>query len=303
MQRYLLSRLTLVATALLGLGVVSPAQAQSVNFTSDQVLAGIRANMTLANQINAQPHLNTQTQRANVNVYEVSSGVFAYTSSLAVDTDGIDRDPDPDHQNQAAFNDDNGTSLGAHRVPYYVLGSICPDGSSPCDFFFYRDHNISGLQFALIFFQGRVVGAVFGDTQGPPGGDPRELGEASTRTAQLLGVNSSGIDGGVDNGVTVAIFSGPQWVVHGTDDTLSDNAQQMVQNALNTLGLSLQAQQGGAHGASQGAPQGNPQVAPQITDQGNPQRADQGATQGGDVRDPRSTDPRPADPRTSKNLF
>ena len=287
MQRFLLPRLTLVATALLGLGAVSPAHAQSVNFTSDQVLADIRANMILANQINSQPHLNTQTQQANVNVYEVSSGVFAYTSSLAVDTDGIDPDPDPDHQNQAAFNDDNGTSIGAHRVPYYVLGSICPDGSSPCDFFFYRDHNISGLQFALIFFQGRVVGAVFGDTQGPPGGDPRELGEASVKSAQLLGVNSSGIDGGVDNGVTVAIFSGPQWVVHGTDDTLNDNAQRMVQNALNTLGLSIQAQQGGGQGASQGAPLG----------------AVQGATQGGNVQDPRSTDHRPADPRTSKNVF
>jgi hypothetical protein len=277
----------MLATALFGLGTVSPAHAQSVNFTSDQVLAGIRANMTSANQINSQPHLNTQTQQANVNVYEVSSGVFAYTSSLAVDTDGIDPDPDPDHQNQAAFNDDSGTSIGAHRVPYYVLGSICPDGSSPCDFFFYRDHNISGLQFALIFFQGRVVGAVLGDTQGPPGGDPRELGEASVKSAQLLGINSSGINGGVDNGVTVAVFSGPQWVVHGTDDTLNDNAQQMVQNALNTLGLSILAQQGGGQGASQGAPLG----------------AVQGATQGGNVQDPRSTDHRPADPRTSKNVF
>ena len=291
MQRFLLPRLTLVATALLGLGAVSPAHAQSVNFTSDQVLAGIRANMTSANQINSQPHLNTQTQQVNVNVYEVSSGVFAYTSSLAVDTDGIDPDPDPDHQNQATFNDDSGTSIGAHRVPYYVLGSICPDGSSPCDFFFYRDHNISGLQFALIFFQGRVVGAVFGDTQGPPGGDPRELGEASVKSAQLLGINSSGINGGVDNGVTVAVFSGPQWVVHGTDDTLNDNAQRMVQNALNALGLSIQAQQGGGQGASQGAPQGNSQGAVQ------------GAAQGNDVQDPRSTDQRPADPRTSKNLF
>jgi hypothetical protein len=35
------------------------------------------------------------------------------------------------------------------------------------------------------------------------------------------------------------IFSGPQWVVHGTNSTLNANAQALVQQALNQLGKSF----------------------------------------------------------------
>jgi hypothetical protein len=86
------------------------------------------------------------------------------------------------------------------------------------------------------FYNGQCIGAVFGDTVGPPGDDARKLGEASVKSAQLLGIPSSGTTGGVDNGVTFVVFSGPQWVVAGTNDTLNDNAQALVQEALNTLG-------------------------------------------------------------------
>jgi hypothetical protein len=55
----------------------------------------------------------------------------------------------------------------------------------------------------------------------------------------LLGIPSSGITGGVDNGVTVVVFSGPNWVVHGTNNTLNANAQALVGKALNTLGREL----------------------------------------------------------------
>jgi hypothetical protein len=82
---------------------------------------------------------------------------------------------------------------------------------------------------------------VFGDTQGDSvtptsDNDSRELGEASVEAASLLGIASSGTTGGVDNGVTVVIFSGSQWVVHGTNSTLNANAQALVQQALNALG-------------------------------------------------------------------
>ena len=63
----------------------------------------------------------------------------------------------------------------------------------------------------------------------------RELGEASVKTAQLLGINSSGTNGGVDSGVTVVIFSGNNWVVRGTNDNLNSKAQSLVKKALNLL--------------------------------------------------------------------
>jgi len=207
--------------------------------TPDQVLVLVKKNITSDKQVNSQPHLNTMDHAREVNVYQVALGCFAYTSSMAIDTDGSDPDPDPDHQDQTTWQDDDGNQLGAHHVPYYVLGDICFDGQTPCKWFYYREHDIQALQFALIFFDDNCIGAVFGDTQGPPGGDPRELGEASVKSAQLLGIPDSGIDGGVDDGVTVVVFSGADWIVPGTNSTLNDNAQALVQKALSKLGQEL----------------------------------------------------------------
>lgn len=147
--------------------------AASSTYTAEQVLAGVKANMTPAKKVNREFHRNTQTQKLDVNVYQVAKGFFAYTSSMAIDTDGSDPDKDPDHQDQTAWQDDEGHQLGAHHVPYYVLGDICPDRKSPCKWFYYREHNITGLQFALIFYRDKCIGAVFGDTQGPPGATRR----------------------------------------------------------------------------------------------------------------------------------
>jgi hypothetical protein len=216
----------------------------SGDFTAAQILAAVQAHMTTSDQVNSKPHINTMTRAMNVNVYQVTSGVYAYASSMAVDTDGSDPDPDPDHQPQTTWTDDSGAYLGAHHVPYYVLGDYCYDKVAPCPHFFYGEHDITGLQFALIFYNGKVIGAVFGDTQGDSvtpssTNDSRELGEASVDSAALLGIPSSGTTGGVDSGVTVVIFSGSQWVVHGTNATLQANAQALIQKALNQLGKSF----------------------------------------------------------------
>jgi hypothetical protein len=220
----------------------APAAASS--YTAAQVLAGIQQNSTAANQVNTKPHINTMTRAMNVNVYQVAPGVYAYSSSLAVDDDGSDPDPDPDHQGETTFQDSNGAQLAAHHVPFYVLGDDCWDKKTPCPHFFYKDHNIKGRQFALMFYKSKVIGAIFGDTQTGNSqttstNDSRELGEASVKSASLLGIPSSGTTGGVDNGVTVAIFSGSSWVVNGANANLSDNAQALVQQALDSLGAAM----------------------------------------------------------------
>src|SRR6266498_5169915 len=212
------------------------------SFTAAQVLAGVQANMTTANKVNSKPHINTMTRAQNVNVYQVASGVYAYTSSMAIDTDGSD--PDPDHQGQTTWQDSNGKALGAHHVPFYVLGDDCWDRKSPCPHFFFKEHNIKGRQFALMFYKGKCIGSIFGDTQTAndqttSDNDSRELGEASVKAAQLLGIPSSGTTGGVDNGVTVVMFSGPSWIVNGTNANLNANAQALVQTALDNLGASM----------------------------------------------------------------
>src|SRR3954453_20649703 len=223
---------------------VKAGQAAGTSFTAAQVLAGVQANMTTANKVNSKPHINTMTRAQNVNVYQVASGVFAYSSSMAIDTDGSDSDPDPDHQGETTWQDSNGKALGAHHVPFYVLGDDCWDRKSPCPHFFYKQHGMKGRQFALMFYKSKVIGAIFGDTQTANNqttsdNDSRELGEASVKAAQLLGIPSSGTTGGVDNGVTVVMFSGSSWVVNGTNANLNTNTQALVQKALDSLGASM----------------------------------------------------------------
>ncbi|MEY9862920.1 hypothetical protein ABH935_008568 [Catenulispora sp. GAS73] len=215
--------------------------AAGTTYTAAQVLAGVKSHSTSSTKVNTKPHINTMTRAMNVNVYQVATGVYAYSSSMAIDDDGSDPDPDPDHQGQTTFQDSNGKQLGAHHVPYFVLGDDCWDKKTPCPHFFYKEHGISGRQFALVFYKSKVIGAIFGDTQTgnsqtTSSNDSRELGEASVKAASLLGIPSSGTTGGVDNGVTVVIFSGSSWVVNGTNSNLSNNAQALVQKALNTLG-------------------------------------------------------------------
>jgi hypothetical protein len=216
----------------------------ATSYTPAQVLAGVQKNSTAANQVNSKPHINTMTRSQNVNVYQVTPGVYSYTSGMAIDTDGSDPDPDPDHQGETTWEDSNGQALGAHRVPFYVLGDDCWDEKSPCPHFFYQEHGMSGRQFALMFYNGKVIGSIFGDTQTANSqttsdNDSRELGEASVKAAQLLGIPSSGTTGGVDNGVTVVMFSGSKWVVNGTNSNLNTNTQALVQSALDSLGASM----------------------------------------------------------------
>ncbi|WP_328615705.1 glycoside hydrolase family 75 protein [Amycolatopsis sp. NBC_00355] len=221
----------------------SPASADKT-YTAAEVLAGVQKNSTTANKVNSKPHINTMTRSQNVNVFQVSSGVYAYSSSLAVDDDGSDPDSDPDHQGETTFQDSTGAQLAAHHVPFYVLGDDCYDRKSPCPHFFYKEHGIKGRQFALMFYKSKVIGAIFGDTQTgndqtTSDNDSRELGEASVKAASSLGIPSSGTTGGVDNGVTVVIFSGSSWVVNGTNSNLNANAQALVQKALDSLGAGM----------------------------------------------------------------
>jgi len=221
--------------------VTAPAAVADTTYTAAQVLAGVKSHSTTSTKVNTKPHINTMTRAMNVNVYQVATGVYAYSSSMAIDDDGSDPDPDPDHQGDTTFQDSNGKQLAAHHVPYFVLGDDCWDKKTPCPHFFYKEHGISGRQFALVFYKSKVIGAIFGDTQTgndqtTSSNDSRELGEASVKAASLLGIPSSGTTGGVDNGVTVVIFSGSSWVVNGTNANLSNNAQALVQKALNTLG-------------------------------------------------------------------
>ncbi len=219
--------------------------AAATSFTPAQVLAGVQANMTTANKVNSKPHINTMTRAQNVNVYQVASGVYAYTSSMAIDTDGSDPDPDPDHQGQTTWSRTATASTWARTTCRSTCWATTAGiASPPARTSSTRNTASTGRQFALMFYNGNVIGSIFGDTQTANNqttsdNDSRELGEASVKAAQLLGIPSSGTTGGVDNGVTVVMFSGPSWVVNGTNANLNANTQALVQKALDSLGASM----------------------------------------------------------------
>ncbi|CAK5006089.1 unnamed protein product [Meloidogyne enterolobii] len=82
--------------------------------TPAEALKFVNSKMTKSNQVNKKPHINTMSKK-DVNVYEVKTGIYAYASGLAVDTDGSDPDDDPDHQDETKWKDSDGDSIGAHR--------------------------------------------------------------------------------------------------------------------------------------------------------------------------------------------
>src|SRR4051794_29657729 len=66
------------------LAATSDKTAAAASFTAAEVLAGVQANMTTAKKVNSKPHINTMTRAQNVNVYQVASGVYAYSSGMAI---------------------------------------------------------------------------------------------------------------------------------------------------------------------------------------------------------------------------
>jgi hypothetical protein len=180
----------------------------------------------------------SQTGRKGVYVYDLDKSgskkgkYYAVVSSMAVDTDGSDSDSDPTHQSQTMWQDARGSHMSAKSVPYYVL----PDVPTSLPNFYYENVNISGMQLASIVYpasipsRAKLVYAVFGDTQGPPGGDANDIGEASQAAAGPLGIGTSGISGGVDNDVLYVYSTGaanritPSNGYIGTNATLAADA-------------------------------------------------------------------------------
>ncbi|MDE2293225.1 MAG: hypothetical protein KGL53_14175 [Elusimicrobia bacterium] len=133
-----------------------------------------------------------------------ASAARVMRGGMAIDTDGdVTRgDPrlasmarrDPYRQSRTALRYSDGRSLDPTRVPFVVI----PGGSG-----------MARLgDFVLVQYGGRSVLAVVGDV-----GPRHKFGEGSMALAQQLGVNPSGVSGGVSGGVTYTFLgrgSGPR---------------------------------------------------------------------------------------------
>jgi hypothetical protein len=117
------------------------------------------------------------------------SGKRVVRAGMAIDTDGSHFAPeDPDWRGGTALNyAHHGGPLDASKIPYVVI---------PLD-----EKGIKLGDYVVVRYRGRSVLAIVGD-RGP------RFGEASAATARALGIAPSGLNGGVESGVTYTFFPG-----------------------------------------------------------------------------------------------
>jgi hypothetical protein len=103
---------------------------------------------------------------------------------------------DPYYMASTSAVDSSGNALDASTLPFIVI-------PLPSTRWRFASSGIALGQVALVLYNGRMAWCIFGD-EGPSSG----IGEASFAMAELLGVPSSPISGGVDSGVTYLVFTG-----------------------------------------------------------------------------------------------
>ncbi|MBI5597867.1 MAG: hypothetical protein HY928_17415 [Elusimicrobia bacterium] len=138
--------------------------------------------------------------------------VVTRTAGMTIDTDGAlsDADPelarmarrDPYRQSGTSMRYANGRSLDPTRVPYVVVP---------------LKSNMAKLgDLVVVEYGGRSVLAVVGDK-----GPAHRFGEGSMALARQLGINPSGVSGGVSNGVRYTFLGRGVGRVGGTDEMVA----------------------------------------------------------------------------------
>lgn len=115
-------------------------------------------------------------------------------AGMAIDNDGVIADAkarsvakrDPCHQNETSYRYKGGKSLDPAAVPFIVAP---------------RKYKKLLGDLAVVEYNGKRVTAMVGDI-GP------RFGEGSVALAEALGINSDGVKGGVEKGVTYTIYPG-----------------------------------------------------------------------------------------------
>ena len=155
---------------------------------------------------------------------------LVFDTALELDTDGWPGDQgNPDWQVETSLRYQDGSSLNANRVPYFVL---------PLPRAWPAEFGITLGDYAVVLFQGRLAFAVFGD-QGPH----NKLGEGSVELLRRLGQERVEPNGHVKNagtkpGVLTIVFphSG------SADDRIDETT---LLHAISTKGRALFVAAGG----------------------------------------------------------
>jgi Fungal chitosanase of glycosyl hydrolase group 75 len=142
------------------------------------------------------------------------NGAVFWHADMDIDCDGrqtsvCNASTDPAYQPTTSAVDSNGDPLDASELPFMVI-------PLPSERFDYRGHGIELGSVAAVIFNGRVEYGAFAD-QGPSG----IIGEASYAMAERLGIDPDPATGGVPEGVSYLVFTGPS----GQVGTIEDHAE------------------------------------------------------------------------------
>lgn len=129
--------------------------------------------------------VSTQTTGRARRIEGLPGGAVYFRSGMQIDADGSPRarQIDPTGQTRTSLRYDDGSSVNAEHIPYFVL----PAGK-------YKHLGIKLGDIAAVRYNGKVEFAVFADV-----GPSYKLGEGSMALARELGINHSPTRGGVSS--------------------------------------------------------------------------------------------------------
>ncbi|MBL8683175.1 MAG: glycoside hydrolase family 75 protein [Myxococcales bacterium] len=156
----------------------------------------------------------------NVPICQSGSAIW-FRADMDIDCDGgssAQCRSDPYYQSQTSGTSSTGRPLDASTLSFVVI-PLDTDGFS------FSARNVKMGTVAAIVYAGRIVYGIVGDA-GPRG----VIGEASAKTAELLGINASPISGGVESGVTYVVFPG----VRVTRNEDAAEARTLAERAVNS---------------------------------------------------------------------
>ena len=167
---------------------------------------------------------------ATIPVCQLSGAVF-WKADADIDCDGGKNaacTADPYYQAETSAKDSKGNFVDAGSVPFFVV-PLASNGFDPKALGIKTSWSGWGSPGAILY-NGKLLYAVYADA-----GPTDVIGELSYRAAELLGIPSSPINGGVASGVTYIVFTGDQYVnpleSTGAAETLGKQlATQLLQN-------------------------------------------------------------------------
>lgn len=179
-------------------------------FEKGAVVEQILAKLETCRRVSSAPFAKDAGGAARLDVCGLRNAVF-WKADMDIDCDGkpsavCNRNTDPSYQAQTAATDSTGKPLDAAKLPFIVVPGVSSRWS-------YKDAGIAMGSVGLVIYDGKVEYGIVGDV-----GPKAILGEASYAMAKNLGINPNPSTGGVADGVTYVIFTGPTGRVTKKED-------------------------------------------------------------------------------------